>query len=37
MAIGAQQRDCVAMVLRESLVVVAVGMAVGVAAAFTLP
>ncbi len=33
MAIGAQQRDVVAMVLRESLVVVAVGMAVGVAAA----
>ena len=32
-AIGAQQRDVVAMVLRESLVVVAVGMAVGVAAA----
>jgi putative ABC transport system permease protein len=33
MAIGAQQRDVVAMVLRESLVVVAVGMAVGLAAA----
>jgi putative ABC transport system permease protein len=33
MAIGAQQRDVVAMVLRESLIVVAVGMAVGVTAA----
>jgi putative ABC transport system permease protein len=33
MAIGAKQRDVVAMVLRESLLVVAVGMAVGVAAA----
>jgi ABC-type antimicrobial peptide transport system permease subunit len=37
MAIGAQERDVVAMVLRESLVVVPVGMAVGVATAFTLP
>jgi ABC-type antimicrobial peptide transport system permease subunit len=33
MAVGAQQRDVVAMVRRESLLVVAVGMAVGVAAA----
>ncbi|MCC7010501.1 MAG: ABC transporter permease [Acidobacteria bacterium] len=33
MAMGAQQRDVVAMVLRESLLVVAVGMAVGVAGA----
>jgi putative ABC transport system permease protein len=33
MAIGAQQRDVVALVLRESLIVVAVGMAVGVVAA----